>query len=375
MRRGDRIWMAETRISGCRFMPDNVETRACHMAAIQERAQGPFVGEAAARAIDDPYALLGLGEVLRRQNVFRLRRQWRVQGYEIGAGEKSFEADFLDSEIEGAFGREERIVGDDPHVQANRARGDDRPDSAAADDAEHLAGDLDTHKTVLFPFAGLGRRIGLGNLAGEREHQCDRMFGGGDRIAKRRIHHDNAFPGRGGNIDIIDADSRAADHFQPLRPLEKFGGDLRSRANGKAVETADDAGELVLVLAEARLKIGLDAALLEDRDGGSRRMMFELNKEGRGVNRKRVRRLMRVMGIEALGPRPGTSKAAPGHRIYPYLLRGLALTEPHPVWASDITYIPMAHGFLYLVAIIDWASRAVLAGRLSNTIDSGFASK
>src|ERR1700682_4226483 len=105
---------------------------------------------------------------------------------------------------------------------------------------------------------------------------------------------------------------------------------------------------------------------------GSRRMMFELNKEGRGVNRKRVQRLMRVMGIEALVPRPGTSKAAPGHKIYPYLLRGLAITEPNHVWASDITYIPMAHGFLYLVAIIDWASRAVLAWRLSNTIDSGF---
>jgi len=105
---------------------------------------------------------------------------------------------------------------------------------------------------------------------------------------------------------------------------------------------------------------------------GSRRMMFELNKEGRGVNRKRVQRLMRVMGIEALVPRPGTSKVAPGHKIYPYLLRGLSIIEPNHVWASDITYIPMARGFLYLVAIIDWASRAVLAWRLSNTIDSGF---
>src|ERR1700680_4076550 len=81
---------------------------------------------------------------------------------------------------------------------------------------------------------------------------------------------------------------------------------------------------------------------------------------------------MRVMGIEALVPRPGTSKAAPGHRIYPYLLRGVSITEPNHVWASDITYIPMALGFLYLVAIIDWASRAVLAWRLSNTMDTGF---
>jgi putative transposase len=105
---------------------------------------------------------------------------------------------------------------------------------------------------------------------------------------------------------------------------------------------------------------------------GSRRMMFELNTEGRGVNRKRVQRLMRVMGIEALVPRPGTSKAAFGHQIYPYLLRGLAITEPNHVWAADITYVPMARGFLYLVAIIDWASRAVLAWRLSNTMDTSF---
>jgi putative transposase len=101
-------------------------------------------------------------------------------------------------------------------------------------------------------------------------------------------------------------------------------------------------------------------------------MVFELNQAGHGVNRKRVQRLMRVMGIEALVPRPGTSKAAPGHRIYPYLLRGVSITEPNHVWASDITYIPMALGFLYLVAIIDWASRAVLAWRLSNTMDTGF---
>src|ERR1700732_2652960 len=143
MRRADHIWMAEKRISGCRFVSEYVETRARHMAAIQEGAQGPFVGEAAARAIDDPHALLGLGEIFRRKNVFRLRRERRVQGNEIGAGEKSVEAGFLDSEVEGAFGREERIVGDDPHVQANRARGDDRSDSAAAYDAEPLAGDLD----------------------------------------------------------------------------------------------------------------------------------------------------------------------------------------------------------------------------------------
>jgi len=116
----------------------------------------------------------------------------------------------------------------------------------------------------------------------------------------------------------------------------------------------------------------IDELYLEKPFYGSRRMTFALNEEGRGVNRKRVQRLMRLMGLEALAPRPGTSKAAPENKIYPYLLRDLTITEPNHAWASDITYIPMAHGFLYLVAVIDWASRAVLAWRLSNTMDSGF---
>jgi putative transposase len=85
-----------------------------------------------------------------------------------------------------------------------------------------------------------------------------------------------------------------------------------------------------------------------------------------------VQRLMRLMGIEALGPKPNTSKPAPGHKIYPYLLRGLTIEQPNHVWAADITYIPIGEGFLYLVAIIDWASRAVLSWRLSNTMDVSF---
>jgi putative transposase len=116
----------------------------------------------------------------------------------------------------------------------------------------------------------------------------------------------------------------------------------------------------------------IDELYLEKPFYGSRRMTFDLNEEGCGVNRKRVQRLMRLMGLEALVPRPGTSKAAPGNKIYPYLLRGVSITESNHVWASDITYIPMASGFLYLVAIIDWASRAVLAWRLSNTMDGAF---
>ena len=105
---------------------------------------------------------------------------------------------------------------------------------------------------------------------------------------------------------------------------------------------------------------------------GSRRMAALLRAEGHGVNRKRVQRLMRRMGIAALGPKPRTTKPAPGHKIFPYLLRNLAIDRPNQVWAADITYVPIGRGFLYLVAIIDWASRAVLAWNLSNTMDVSF---
>jgi putative transposase len=105
---------------------------------------------------------------------------------------------------------------------------------------------------------------------------------------------------------------------------------------------------------------------------GSRRLTAMLRAEGYAINRKRVRRLMRQMGIAALGPKPRLSKPAPDHKIFPYLLRGLAIDRPNQVWCADITYIPIGRGFLYLVAIMDWASRAVLSWRLSNTMDTSF---
>jgi putative transposase len=105
---------------------------------------------------------------------------------------------------------------------------------------------------------------------------------------------------------------------------------------------------------------------------GSRRMVAMLRAEGHAVNRKRAQRLMRRMGIAALGPKPRTTKPAPGHKIFPYLLRNLVVERPNQVWAADITYVPIGRGFLYLVAVIDWASRAVLAWRLSNTMDVSF---
>jgi putative transposase len=105
---------------------------------------------------------------------------------------------------------------------------------------------------------------------------------------------------------------------------------------------------------------------------GSRRMVVYLRKLEYGVNRKRVQRLMRQMGLAGRAPGPHTSQPHPGHKVYPYLLRGVTVARPNPVWSTDITYIRLARGFAYLVAIIDWYSRKVLAWDLSNSLEAGF---
>ena len=105
---------------------------------------------------------------------------------------------------------------------------------------------------------------------------------------------------------------------------------------------------------------------------GSRRIGDELADQGLVVNRKRIQRLMRIMGLTALYPKPRTTKPAPGHQIYPYLLRDLTIDRLNQVWCTDITYLPMPRGFLYLVAVMDWYSRKVLSWRVANTMDDDF---
>jgi len=141
-----------------------------------------------------------------------------------------------------------------------------------------------------------------------------------------------------------------------------------------AVRVDRPAAEHVVLRAAGRVgrEPGVDAA---DRRAvfadtpfyGSRKMAKQL-----GINRKRAQRLMRQMGLEAIYPRRATTRPAAGHKVYPYLLRNVAIERPDQVWAIDITYVPMRHGFLYLAAVLDWYSRYVLAWRLSNTMDGRF---
>src|SRR5262249_5071738 len=108
---------------------------------------------------------------------------------------------------------------------------------------------------------------------------------------------------------------------------------------------------------------------------GSRRMTAWLTQQCEAANRKRVQRMMRLMGLEVIYPKPRLSAAGSGHRIYPYLLRGVTIERPDQVWSADSTFVPMASGFMYLAATIDWYSRYVVACRLSNTLDGSFCTE
>jgi putative transposase len=146
------------------------------------------------------------------------------------------------------------------------------------------------------------------------------------------------------------------------RQCELLGLSRSSLYYDPAAETADN----------LRLMQLIDAEYTAHPFLGSRRLTAWLAAQGEAVNRKRVQRLMRVMGLEAIYPKPKLSAAGAGHRIYPYLLRNVTIQRPDQVWSTDITYVPLARGFMYLAAVIDWFSRYVIAWRLSNTLDGSF---
>jgi putative transposase len=124
--------------------------------------------------------------------------------------------------------------------------------------------------------------------------------------------------------------------------------------------------------ADLALMRRMDALHLDYPFAGSRMLQSLLTREGFEVGRRHVRTLMKTMGIEAIYRRPNTSKPEPGHKIFPYLLRKVPVTQPNHLWAMDITYVPMARGFVYLAAVVDWFSRKVLSWRLSVSMDSRF---
>ena len=158
---------AEQRAVLGRLGDEDVDAGAGDLAGLERRGEILLDDQAAAGAVDDAHAVLHLGDRRRVDDVLRLLDQRRVQRDEVGAAEQLVELDLLDAELQGALLGQERIEGDDLHLQADGAVGDDRADIAAADDAERLGGDLDAHEAVLLPLAGLGRGVGGGELAGD----------------------------------------------------------------------------------------------------------------------------------------------------------------------------------------------------------------
>ena len=214
VRRADDVGQAEQRAVLGRLDLEHVEGGAGHVARFQRLGQRPLVDQAAARAVDDAHALLGLLQRGGIDDVAGLVGQRRVQGDEIGAAQQVVELDLLHAQLHRPLRRQERIVGDHLHLQADGAVGDDRADVAAADHAQRLGGELDAQELGLLPLAGLRGAVGLRDLAGERHHQRERVLGGGDGIAEGRVHDDDALGGGGLDVDVVDADAGAADHLE-----------------------------------------------------------------------------------------------------------------------------------------------------------------
>jgi hypothetical protein len=153
------------------------------------------------------------------EDVAGLVGQRRVQRDEVGAASSSSSSTLVTPSSSARSFDRNGSIGEHMHLQARWRLRDDRADIAAADHAERLAGDLDAHELRLLPLAGLGRGVGFGQLAGDGEHHRDGVFGGGDRVAEGRVHHDDAAARGGRNVDIVDADAGAADHLEIGRPL------------------------------------------------------------------------------------------------------------------------------------------------------------
>ncbi|BAE49445.1 Transposase and inactivated derivative [Paramagnetospirillum magneticum AMB-1] len=157
--------------------------------------------------------------------------------------------------------------------------------------------------------------------------------------------------------------------IEPKHPALSIGAQCHLLSIARSSFYYEPLGETEANLELMRL---IDRQFLETPFYGVRQMAWHLQNEGHPVNVKRVRRLMRLMGLMPIYQKPNTSKPAKGHKTYPYLLRGLRIDRPNQVWCADITYLPMRRGFLYLIAIMDWATRKVLAWRISNTLEADF---
>lgn len=228
----------------------HVEGGAGHGAGFETLAEGGFIDEAAAGAIDDADARLEKGDAFLVDDVLCFRGHRHVKRDEVGLFHGFIDLlDEFDTEEAGFASGQIGIVSDDPHAEGHGAAGEFTADAAHAEDGEGFVVEFHAFELFAFPFAGDDGGVGLGDVPGEGEHEAEGVFGGGDGIAGGRIHYDHPVLGGGGDIDVIDADAGAADGFEIGCSLENFGGYFRLAADDDAFIFFGDGEEFVFALA------------------------------------------------------------------------------------------------------------------------------
>ena len=242
-------------VGGRRLLDEHVQRGAGDLAGFQRVGERGFIDDAAARAVDDSHALLHLRECGGADDSSRVIGQRGVDGDEIGARKKLVETDQLDADASGSLRRQDRIVADHFHLQPDRAVGDDPADVAEADHAERLVAYLGAGEFAAIPFASVNRGVGGRNMPRQRHHHRDRMLRSRDAVAGRAVHHDDAAARRRFEIDVVDADARAPDHFERRGRVDYFARDAGAAANQQRVVGRDNFRQLL------RLEPGLDVKL------------------------------------------------------------------------------------------------------------------
>ena len=244
--RADDAGQAEERAVGAGFGGEDVERDAAEFAGFQTVGECGFVVDAAAGTIDEPHARLHFLNLRRADEAAGLIGQRRVDREVVDS--RQHVGDFfdrLDAELLGTIARQERVEAEDFHLERASTLGDGNADTAEADDAERLAGDLRAHVLVAVPLAFEQALVGRGDVAREREHQRDRVLGGAERVAGRRVHHDDA-PARGsGFVDVVGANAGTHDRLEPAIAFERFGRDLHAAAADRPVELRERLAERV----------------------------------------------------------------------------------------------------------------------------------
>jgi hypothetical protein len=270
MRRADDVFEREQRTLLGRLDLEDVERRTGYVACRDRVGKRCLVDQPATRTVNDAHAGLARRNGLGGENITCLVGERRVQRNKIGPPQQRIEFDLLNPDLDCALRRQKRVVGDNPHLQPQRPVSDDGTDVAAANDAKRLAAHFDTEKSILLPLARLRRGIRFGDLSRQRHHHCDRVLCRRDRIAERRIHHDDALRGRSLSVDVVDTDACAPDHLEACSGFEDLLGHLRRRADREAFVFADHLGQALLVLAQIRLERHVETAIPEDGNSSFR---------------------------------------------------------------------------------------------------------